>query len=258
MNRRRALVGLMMMCTLALCAFAAPEAQALQGTTIFTCESVKTGAEFSDEHCANKNGSGAGWKHAAIPENTLTATEATNAKTKNETKESTNAVMKVASGGETLEISCVQSKGEGALENRVVGGQMIVSGTVTINNSECTVKPAATECVVQKKAYVAEATVKSKVAGTAPNEEMYWEYAGAKKGGVFAEFTLEACKNIFQNGIYKVEGTGRATPHGATVEFLANEPKATLEYAAAKAEYISEETIRMKTGEPLSVTTTTT
>jgi hypothetical protein len=69
---------------------------------------------------------------------------------------------------------------------------------------------------------------------------------------------LEGCENIFLNGVYKVTGTAIATPHGATVEFLAKEPKSALFVEGTKAvEFTTEETIRMKNGEPLSETTTT-
>jgi hypothetical protein len=54
MYGRRAVVGLSLLCALVFCAFAAPSAQALKGTTITTCKQVGSGATFQDEHCTKQ------------------------------------------------------------------------------------------------------------------------------------------------------------------------------------------------------------
>lgn len=81
MSRHRAVAGLLLLCAFAFVALAAPNAQALQGTTLFTCKAVPHEAQFEDEHCNKaKAGLDAGWAHTSIAENISTATEGTNAK----------------------------------------------------------------------------------------------------------------------------------------------------------------------------------
>jgi len=264
MNGRRAAVGLSLLCALAFCAFVAPSAQAIVGTTAVTCEPVEppTGTGFSDEHCNNAVTTGASWRHGPLGAEKPTAIEGTNEKTASATAASTTAVLEGEAGGLKTKIECKIVASTGTLANEVnaegagkpENGLMTVSGTATINYTKCTApEPLKGTCTVTEP-IVAEATAMSK----SENGEMWVEFKGAKAGGVFTEITLGVCA---VKGTYKVTGTAIGTPKGATLEFIKGEPKSTLEFAAKAATFSSIETLRMKEPKggprqnPISLTT---
>jgi len=86
MTGRGAIAGLSLLCVLALCAFAAPSATALEGTTAFTCKPEPKPTEltkgFEDEHC-NKAAQGSKVKfiHKEIAEAVKTQLLVTNNET---------------------------------------------------------------------------------------------------------------------------------------------------------------------------------
>lgn len=73
MNGCRAIIVLVLLCALALCAFAAPSAVAAKGTTAFTCVKGAGAGDFSDPDCEKgvKAGTG-GYGHVEIEDQTET------------------------------------------------------------------------------------------------------------------------------------------------------------------------------------------
>src|ERR1700704_6916600 len=113
---RRTAVGLALICALFLCALAAQSASAAEGknTTAFTCVEGGT-KDFSDAHCDSSVAAGTGkFGHVAIAVGTPTAISVTNAKTKNNTTESTPIIQKGTIAGIASEIECKTLSGEGS------------------------------------------------------------------------------------------------------------------------------------------------
>ena len=96
MIRRRAVVGLSMLCALLVCALAAQSASGATAvnTTAFTCVKAESGAGFSDEHCDNEVSKEAKFKHEVVPLNETKSINATNEEVTNSTKDHETAVLK--------------------------------------------------------------------------------------------------------------------------------------------------------------------
>ena len=130
---RKTIIGLALVCALALGALAAQGASAAgNGQTIFECASGGEG--FSDAHCDN---TGTGFHHAAFPE---TSTEITlsNEKTKESTTAAEHAVLFIGllHGFTNVEITCTNVEGTGTAKNSLSGTihKGSGSGTILFNN----------------------------------------------------------------------------------------------------------------------------
>jgi hypothetical protein len=101
MNGRGAAIGLSLCCALIFCAFAAPSATALKGTTAYECKPVKEGAMgFTDEHCTNAAEKGkASFEHVLIPAESTKVTIINH-----ETKTSPIVKMKASLAGAKVEL----------------------------------------------------------------------------------------------------------------------------------------------------------
>jgi hypothetical protein len=260
---RKAVVGLSLLSALLLCAFAAQSASAAvaKNTTAVTCVEGGGELDFTDAHCDNQVKPKEGkFGHVAIAPGTKTTLSVTNAKTANNTTESTPTILKGSIFGVKSEIVCKTVSGEGSLTNEESGKEHKVSGSVTASFTNCTVnKPAG--CKVKEPITTTSNTVSVEGLGAGANE-MGQEFKPTE-GEVFSEVTLEGC---LLAGKYKTTGTaigtGSGSPSakfsGATNVFTNAMTKETLKLAGNPAEISSTTTVTMSGGgNPVSLTTTT-
>jgi hypothetical protein len=268
MIRPRAAIGLLLLSALAVSAYAAPGASALQGTTAFTCEPAKDGAGFSDEHCEKAVGSGATFKHSAIKPGVSTQLSISNNETLS--KVSTQKIYTIFMG-EEIDLdaggfaSCINKT---SLENKENGGKMEAAGefcgdffnVVAKKPGGCKVKKGIVK-VTEKS------TIKTVVEKVVENEKMYVEIA-APAGKPLMTFELEGCGTAGLNNV-PIEITGSAKANvttntkqldGPTLEFLTAETENTLKVGANVAKYEGTLTMRMlaEVGKEVNPVTTTT
>ncbi len=267
---RRAIVGLSLLTALVVCAFAAPNAMGLQGTTAYTCLPVEQAAAFADEHCTKDAEGGKGWIHQEIA-NVATQLSVTN----NETLAKTiPSKLKATVGGMKFEAeastftSCEGKKT--TVLNSVVGEKMHVGGTYCGEFTGVVVKEPL-KCEVSKK------TIKLNEGGIwfdwvlenpiTKKEEMWLEFEPAA-GEPFATFEIIGGECPLKNKNVKVEGAAAtdgllpASPlPGATLKFTTKRTAVTLEVEGKPAEFEGAFTPRMllegeKATNPITVTTT--
>jgi len=270
---RRAAIGLSLLCALALCAFAAPSASALQGTTAFTCKpEVEPGEKtkgFLDEHCT-KTAEGAKVKfiHAAIAEEVFTKLSVTNNETttKNVTSKFKAKVEKKLFEAEaTAFTGCAEGS---SVTNKLVGGKMKTDGTAC---GEFTgVKVTQPEkCSVPKNAIALEGSIWTGVALENPitKKDVMWLEFVPEAGLPLAEFEITGAECPLKGK--KVQVTGSAATEelipaspldGATVKFTTKRTGLTLEVEKAPAEFEGTFTPRMwpEGGKPTNPITLTT
>ncbi len=251
MNRRRTVIGLLLLCTLAFTALSAPSAQA--GTTVFTCVKDAGAKEFKNEHCGGPGNDGKSYGHVEIGLNKATEVEANNEKTGNETKETTNTVLAGVVAGVKTEIVCSKVKGFDTVENKTIElpdkektKVMVVIGTVKTEYNSCTVaKPL--NCTV-KQPIETNAAMESFANG----EEMGFEFT-PPEGKALTEVTFEGGKCVLTGAPIPVKGSVKASVVGATVTF---EGKGSLTFGGGPATLTGAETLRMAGGgNPISTTT---
>jgi len=275
MTGRRAIIVLLALSALVFCAFAAPNAMALKGTTAFTCKPVKKpGPEakgFTDEHCTKEAG---GELVSFIHEEITPALPTGLTVTNNETT-TTNVTAKFKSelGGMEFELeaptfkSCIGTW----LANQ--GVAMFVGGKYCGEFTGVKVtKPA--KCSVEKNTVELEKTgfwiteVKVNKEG---KEEMWAEFRPPipePEENVFTEFKFEGAECALKGKTVEVTGTARGNPttkatplDGATLKFTTGDTGKTLKVGAAKAEFSGTFTPRMSeeaAGEELNPITLTT
>jgi hypothetical protein len=145
---RRSVIGLALLSALAVSAFAAQTASAVEATntTAFTCVKGSGALDFADAHCDQNVGAGKGeYGHVAIEKET--SGEATNEKVTNSTKDSEPAVLKSKVAGAKITIECAVVKGEGTGANKEIEKRHTGSGKGSTKFSSCNVKEL-TKCVV--------------------------------------------------------------------------------------------------------------
>lgn len=82
MTVRKVTIDLSLLSALVLCAFAAPNAMAINGTAAFKCiHTIPSGEEFSDEHCKSPQTGQSGFTEMGLPANTETKITTTNSST---------------------------------------------------------------------------------------------------------------------------------------------------------------------------------
>jgi len=257
---RRAIVGLSLLCSLLVCAFAAQSAlgAAAKNTTAVTCEK-QGGNGFTDAHC-DQAGNGE-YGHTAIANGTTTIT-VTNGKNASATTAAAPTILKGTVFGVKNEITCKTVTGEGSLTNsEPTSKEHKVTGTVTAKFTSCVVNKPALGCKVKEPI-----TVESNVEGVeglgAGKNEMGLEFK-PKTGEVFNEITIEGC---FVAGTFKTTGTAIGTGNplptekfsGTTNIFTNAMTKETLKLGGNPAEVSSSTTVNMSGGgNPISLTTTT-
>ena len=264
MKGLRASIGLSVLCALVFCAFAAPSAGALKGTTAYECKPAKEGATgFTDEHCTKEAEKGkASFEHVLIPNGSTSVTI-----TNHETEKTFPVVrMKVTVAGVVVELQAKKatSCGTTAVENVVnAKKQMEVAGKGCVEFSEVTVvKPA--KCKVKEP-------ISANIFGSTELEEVEKKpvggtgYFGSGKEGSFttiiflgSECSLEGPTFIVNGSVHANMPFEEGREDGPTLRFNTAQTEKTLIFGGWKAAFEATLTSRSATGEknPVSVTTT--
>lgn len=273
MTGRRAILGLCMLCALAFSAVAAQSASAITGTTAFTCKGVTPGTgKFKAAHCKPTDAGTGNFEHVAVAENTTTDITGTNEKTGPETKTSSITRLHSVISGVEVELSATGVHGEGTMVNKKTAeGEHFAEGSGQIHYTGVEVtKPAGKGCKAYSKKPSeggVEKTITTNVLSATTKGQGDRLQFNPPAGGIFVEFYVEGCTIAALNGPYKVEGSIKGTPNGATTVFERAETTAqgTLKLRGQNAGIEGELTISGKDtalGDPeftpLSVTTVTT
>jgi hypothetical protein len=263
---RRSVVGLSLLCALAVCALAASGASAAGGTTLVTCKKGGTTLDFKanaagESHCSSTDkvtpGTGT-YSHFKVERGVATTLSGSNAGTANETKEATPATLVSTIAGVELDINCPTVVSTGSIENTEPTAEThkIVGSGIVVIFSGCELKkPVGQECKIKE----GKITTNSLKSESVEDTEKFTPTSGT----TFGTFTIEGCKTTALNGSKSVTGSVTAVPNGATqvVNILRN-AESTLEFGGQKAGLTLVMTTRGKrTGgpeaaEPLSTTTT--
>jgi hypothetical protein len=224
MTGRRAIVGLCMLCALVFSAFAAQGASAA-GTTAVTCKNTGPGTgTFTKAHCKAVDAGVGEYSHVTFNPNTPTDITGTNAKTNSTTTGPVVSELHSTVNGVKITLSATTVHGEGTMENKEEGGEMVAHGTGVITYTGVTVTPPFEETceVVGGKVVTNELTAKTvpKASETLPTGLKF----SPKTGEVFAEFSIVAKTGkecAISKSPYKVAGSVIGTIDGATTNFTA-------------------------------------
>lgn len=221
MTGRRAILGLCVLCTFALSAVAAQNASAVTGTTLFTCNAVAEGAEttkgFKDAHCTEPVGNGTTggkqvkFEHVESAQDTTTELKGT---TINTAGASTPTTLKATISGINVEIRAELSHLiEGSVTNKkdaTTGEHYFEGSAKTKDTNTIVISPAGKGCVIKGGEIE---TNKLKLTTLGQGMTIKVEPAA---GAVLSEFTIEGCSIAALNGVYKLEGSYKCVPNGAT------------------------------------------
>ncbi|HEX6666681.1 MAG TPA: hypothetical protein VF081_08815 [Solirubrobacterales bacterium] len=239
MNRHKAIVGLCMLCALLFSAFAAQSASAITGTTAFTCKKNAAPEDRRGEHCLNEGTAPKEYGHVPIAENTTTELIASNAKTLNNTAESSVIKLRLTVAGIPVELQATGLSGSGWIENKKAASGEHYShtkGTTTFTGVTVT-EPKERGCKVYthkedgsgnpgEEGEVGVIHTKE-LTGTTEGQGDNFKFTPAA-GEVFANFWLtcttkvEACE-----GTWSIVGSVKGQPNGTT---------STLNHATTTAE----------------------
>lgn len=280
MNRRRALVGLSVLCALALSAFTASAASATAPTTAGECVSGGGKKDFSDAHCDNAVAENKGtFGHVLFANGTPVEVTATN----DLTGTASNVTLEGKIAGVVTNVKCTTGSGTGTVTNGA--GGTVTFGTSTTSFSGCTVeeKPAACKGTpVAVASTVANETgptdlkistaTKTGPTGeavtfheenTTSGKEMGLKFEPTTSGGNFTTLTFEASCGIGTTPVpvkgfaYATPGRGgSATSTGATAIFSKSSTIGGLTAGGNPAYFEATFTFRKKGGNPLIITTT--
>lgn len=265
---RRAIAGLSLLTALVVCAFAAPNALAVQGTTAFTCMPVKEAAAFADEHCTKEAEGGEGWIHEEIKEDVFTKLSVTNNETMTKTvpsKFKATVDKKLFEAEATAFTGCAEGS---SVENSTEGGVMKTKGTACGEFTNVTVTEPK-KCAVKNNAIALEGSIWFGEVFINPftkKEVMYLDFV-PEAGLPLADF--EVIGNECPIKGKKVEVTGHAATaellttsarEGSTVKFTTARTGLSLKVEGAKAEFEGTFTPRMDVdgGKPTNPITLTT
>ena len=252
---RRSVIGIAVLCALALCAFSATSASAFE--TAFTCApNTTTGAEqFSDAHCVNGATGNVGFKHVEIAEGSTTNITGTNAKTASGTTAAATAKLEGTLAGVETAIVCttVANSGTVFLSNQKdAAGGMYVSGDGKVLFSGCTVtKPPSQGCVVTGGSITTNALTAT-TEGQAAKKVQF----KPKSGTTFASIPISGCTTSALNNTFPVTGSLIASASGATLTTTHAEitTQNTLKFGGNKAGLEGALTISMEGGNPITLT----
>ncbi len=197
MSRRKAVLGIAVLCVAAFSAISAASASA--GVTAFTC--VKSGSVFNNPHCVPGGSGPFEYSHASFANGTTTHLIV--AATGPQVLKSSLAGVEVET--ETSEVDAVTSGS--TIENKLTGGVMHVGGTLELTYTNVVVKKPSACHVVGNMVTTKPLTFHD--SGTGTNVKL--EPAA---GAVFAEIELAGCSIA---ATYPVEGTVEATTSGSTL-----------------------------------------
>jgi hypothetical protein len=287
MTRRRAVVGLAVLCALCISAFSAASASA-KGTTAVECSKSATTKDFEDEHCDKGVTSGGVWGHIAFPNGTAVNVTAVNDLTG--TASNFKLMGKIAAVA--IEIECTKVSAKGTVTNKEAAGAM----SITFGNSstsfsgckllapasgvgKCKVEVATTNAketdpmnlgLGEEKVEPTAAGAKVKVLEEGKGTEMGLKFAPITETEPFTTITISnetgqecpaALKGAFpvKGFAYAVGGRGSTeatTSTGATAVFTKASTLGGLTFAGNPATLEGTLTFRKEGGNPLSITTT--
>lgn len=253
---RRSVIGIAVLCALALSAIVASSASA-SNATAWTCAKAAGGVGFNAAHCTTADvvSSGATYKHVEIPPNTATEVSATNERTAEKTTLHSPAILEGTISGVITAIKCTKVAGMGTLTNKEEPvGEMIahVKGTLTYTECEVT-KPVGKECLVKE----GKITTNELTGKTLSSTEAVIEPVTAPN---FTGITIEHCTTVGLNNTFQVTGSLKASLSGATITstHAAVTTQNTLKFGGQKAGLQGALTLGMKTpvadGEAISIT----
>ncbi len=260
MNRGRGLIGLSLLCALVFCAFAAPSAMAVKGTTTYTCVKVAETGGFNDEHCSEANGAGKGkWTHEPIPVGSETKITGTNQKTASSTTSAALALFRFEFlGTAELEFHCAAVHSTATSTNETVENAAKEkymrnrAAGVNVVFSECTM----TNMLAEMKCKLSGGKVEIKGASSETKENGMEVEFKPPESGTLLEFKLEGCSQKGFNLSYVVTGTFNAIPEGATLVTTEASTKG-LKFGGKAGSLTTKLTQRMGESEnPIATTTT--
>lgn len=218
MNGYRATVGLCLLCAIVVSAMAAQSATArVGGTTMFTCKKLGPGHNFTKAHCKGADLSvGKGeYEHVTVAEDTTTEFVTSNEGNGPNTETPVVTRLRSVISGIAFEIQSTKSTGFGTITNMTgEAGEHTVSGAGVFFHTGLTVTaPKEKGCKV-KGGEIKTNPLKIHRSGL----EMELEFEPEKVVPI-EEFEIEGCSVGALNGVYKLEGSMRATVDGATLDF---------------------------------------
>jgi hypothetical protein len=228
MNGRKTVIGLAVLCALAISAFAASSASA---NTAFLCSKSAEVKDKVGAHCLDIPGTKE-WGHVKIEKNVKTTITGTNANTAEETKTARSSKLRGTAAGVETEVICTTVSGNGSMENKEEGATMWAEGTGTINYSGCSVsKPAGKGCVVTG-GVVNTKELKATTKGLT-NQLLFTPASGTE----FASVTISSCSVAGLNNTFPVTGEIKGTTEGGTTTstHTGTTEQNTLKFAGQKA-----------------------
>jgi hypothetical protein len=133
MNRRKAAIGVSVVCALCLSAFLVPGASAA-GTTAAECSSLAEVKDFADAHCDREVGPEGAFGHIAFPNNKAIEVTAVN----DLTGVASPFVLSGKLAGLVVHIQCETVAAAGAVTNEAPGGAMkLAFGAANANFENC-------------------------------------------------------------------------------------------------------------------------
>lgn len=241
---RRSIIGIAVLCALALSAFTAGNAAAAQRS--FTC--APTGTGFSDAHCVTSTPGSGSFSHVSIENGVETAVTGTNEKTASSTTAAAVAKLKGALSGVETEISCTSVHIIGVEINTAAATHYFIIFIFT----NCSVtKPAGKGCKVAG----GEITTKE-LSATTEGQAANSIKVTPKSGTEFASIKIEGCSTEALNNTFPVTGSLTATASGATASttHAGVTTQNTLKFGGTKAGLEGAATISMKEGNPIALT----
>jgi hypothetical protein len=238
---RKSAIGISVACALLVSVFAASDAS---GAAWVTCQ--PGGFQFGDAHCVN---AGTGFQHIPIPTGQITLATFTNVSTAVATTAASPWKLRGTVGGMEIGAECTEVSGSGSIENTT---ESVANASVRFEYAGCTVtKPAGKGCVISGGKFSSEGisvTTEGLEAGTLE--------ISPESGTVLAEVKIESCSAKGLNNTYPISGRIRVAPAGATWGTTHEEVTAanTLRFAGSNAGIESAVTMRMREGNPISLT----
>lgn len=274
MTARRTIIGICMLCAMALSAVAAQSAAAVTGTTAFTCKAVTPAAGtagFSKEHCRPSDAvsTNANFEHVAVAQDTTTEITGTAESTGGELE---NNILKATLSGVNVELKTNQVHVTGGYENKLdpeTKEHYIHGHEITVTYTNVVINGAlGNKCkvVTDKEPGTGEDGVihtrPLTATSTGQGDSILLEPENAEK--VFATFEIvkKGAEPCAIEGTYPITGKVTGVPDGATLRFTHAKTTETLKLGGNKAGYEGSVTIKGKhpgivgdTLKPLSVTT---
>jgi hypothetical protein len=213
----RRILGLLVLCTLALGLCAAQATAATNGTTAFTCKETGSGG-FTKAHCAATDAGAGKFSHVAIPQDTKTEVTGSNEKT-GAPETVGSKVAEIETPATTVGIFFFEATGvslTGTLTNKVVAGEHRVEGTVTMTLTGATAASPA-GCKI-KGGKIESAPLILTTAGQGMEVKL-----SPLEGTKFLEFTTEGCPVEALNTKGTVTGSVKGKLDGATLNLSKGE-----------------------------------